>query len=260
MLLYYREFGEPGHQPLVILHGLFGMSDNWVSIAKSISKERFHVFVPDQRNHGRSGHSDIHSYVAMVDDLLEFLDTLDLDYVCLLGHSMGGKTAMQFSVDYPERVRKLVVADISPAASTHGDAHRGIIDALLKTDLRPYNSRQEATAALKDIIPSPRLRQFLQKNLYWKDRGSLGWRINLEVVGESLPEIFKPIDSPAPFEKPALFVRGARSDYIPEKDFPLIESLFPRSMIKTLPDAGHWLHAEQPDKFVRETVSFLLGD
>lgn len=256
--LYYREFGEEGLQPLVILHGLFGMSDNWVSFAKNVSEEGFHVFVPDQRNHGRSGHSGIHNYVAMVDDLLEFLDSLALDQVFLLGHSMGGKTAMQFSIDYPERVRKLVVVDISPASGTHGETHRGIIDALLSADFGQYNGRQEAATALKGLIPSQRLRQFLQKNLYWKDRGSLGWRINLEAVRENLHEIFKSIDTPIPFDKPVLFIRGGHSDYIPDRDFPLIVSLFPQARIKTIPGAGHWLHAEQPDEFLRELLFFLM--
>ncbi len=257
MELFYREFGEEGLQPLVILHGLFGMSDNWVSLARQMAEEGYHVFVPDQRNHGRSGHSEVFNYPAMVDDLLEFMDDRELFGVHLLGHSMGGKTSMQFAFDYPERVRKLAVADISPAASSHGATHVNIIDALLKVDLGQHESRQEVAAVLRNILSNPRLREFLQKNLYWKDRSNLGWRINFVAVRENLGEIFRPIESPEAFDKPVLFIRGGQSDYVPDADIPLIESLFPQAKVKTLPGASHWLHAEAPEDFLREVLYFL---
>ncbi len=243
--------------PLVILHGLFGMSDNWVSIAKSLAEEGFQVFVPDQRNHGRSGHSHIHNYEAMVDDLLEFLDARELGAISLLGHSMGGKTAMQFVADYPERVQKLVVADISPSASTHGSSHVAIIDRLLKIDLSGSASRQDVAGHMKDVISNPRLRQFLQKNLYWKDRASLGWRINLEAIRDNLEEIFRPVEAAESFDKPALFIRGGLSDYIPDEDIVRIEEMFPQARVKTIPGASHWLHAEEPEMFFREVTYFL---
>jgi len=257
MELFYRTYGEEGQQPLVILHGLFGMSDNWTSIAKHIAEEGFEVFVPDQRNHGRSGHSRIHNYEAMVDDLLEFLDARELHKVSLLGHSMGGKTAMQFAFDYPERVQKLLVADISPSASTHGSTHVTIIDRLLDINLSAFSSRREVMQHMQQAIANPRLRQFLQKNLYWKDRASLGWRINLEAIRENLEEIFRPVETDAPFDKPALFIRGGESDYVPDEDIPQIEKLFPQAKISTISGASHWLHAEEPGKFQRETIYFL---
>jgi len=255
--LYYREFGERGDQPLVLLHGLFGMSDNWYSIARNIAEEGYYILVPDQRNHGRSGHSNIHNYPAMVDDLLEFLDEQELEQTCLLGHSMGGKTSMQFAFDYPERVQKLIVADMSPALSERGDIHAGIIDTLLQLDLSAFDGRQEVAEAMKDQITNARLRHFLQKNLYWKDRGSLGWRVNLEAIRENLNEIFLPVETAAPFEKPVLFIRGGRSDYVPDDDIPLIEELFPQAKVRTLPGASHWLHAEDPDGFTAEVLYFL---
>lgn len=251
---YYRNFGEEGAQPLIILHGLFGMSDNWVSIGKHIAEEGFHVLIPDQRNHGRSGHSDVFNYPAMVDDLLEFMDSFEMENTLLLGHSMGGKTAMQFAFDYPEKVDKLAVVDISPSASEHGNTHAWIIDALMQLDLDQFSGRQEVTEALRDIISNPRLRQFLQKNLYWKDRGHLGWRMNLQAIRNNLEEVFKPVESPDPFDKPALFLRGGASDYVPDADIPLIEKLFPLAKVKTIENGSHWLHTEYPEAFTKEIV------
>ena len=257
MELYYRTYGESGQPPMVILHGLFGMSDNWATIAKSIAEEGFEVFVPDQRNHGRSGHSNIHNYEAMVDDLLEFLDAREFEKIALLGHSMGGKTAMQFSFDYPERVQKLIVADISPSASTHGSTHVTIIDRLIDIDLSRFSSRRDVMEHMKEVISNPRLRQFLQKNLYWKDRASLGWRINFDAIRNNLEEIFRPVEADEDFDKPVLFLRGEASDYVPDEDVPRIEEMFPQVKIKTISGASHWLHAEQPEQFLREVNYFL---
>ena len=257
MELFYREYGDAGSLPLVILHGLFGMSDNWVSIGRRIADEGFRVVIPDQRNHGRSGHSSVHNYEAMVDDLLEFIDEQGLEKICLLGHSMGGKTAMQFALDYPERIGKLVVADISPMASRHGDNHKSIINALLKLDLKQFADRQDALNAMQPIITNARLRQFLQKNLYWKDRGNLGWRMNLEAIRDNLSEIFKGVESFSPLNLPVLFLRGGASDYILDEHIPKIRSMFPQATVRTIDGASHWLHAEKPDQFVKEALFFL---
>ena len=257
MELFYREYGDAGSLPLVILHGLFGMSDNWVSIGRRIADEGLRVVIPDQRNHGRSGHSSVHNYEAMVDDLLEFIDEQGLEKICLLGHSMGGKTAMQFALDYPERIGKLVVADISPMASRHGDNHKSIINALLKLDLKQFADRQDALNAMQPIITNARLRQFLQKNLYWKDRGNLGWRMNLEAIRDNLSEIFKGVESFSPLNLPVLFLRGGASDYILDEHIPKIRSMFPQATVRTIDGASHWLHAEKPDQFVKEALFFL---
>ena len=242
---------------MVVLHGLFGMSDNWVSIGRRIADEGFRVFIPDQRNHGRSGHSSIHNYEAMVDDLVEFLDDQALENINLLGHSMGGKTAMQFAFDYPERVSKLIVADISPLASRHGENHKRIIGSLLKLDLEQFESRQEAMEAMQASIQNDRLRQFLQKNLYWQDRSNLGWRMNLESIHNNLPEIFREVESFTKLEMPVLFLRGGASDYIMDEHIPEIRKMFPQAVIRTIEGASHWLHAEKPDPFVKEVLFFL---
>ena len=242
---------------MLILHGLFGMSDNWVSIARRIAEEDFHVFVPDQRNHGRSGHSAIHNYEAMVDDLLEFLDERGFEKTSLVGHSMGGKTVMQFAFDYPERVNKLLVADIGPLPSSHGEMHKTIIGSLLRLDLKQFDSRQDALEAMGSIISNDRLRMFLQKNLYWKDRANLGWRMNLEAIRDNMPEVFRGIESIQPYDKPVLFLRGGASDYVKDEHFPAIRELFPQATLRTIEGASHWLHAEKPDAFVKEALFFL---
>ena len=257
MELFYREFGEPADKPLIILHGLFGMSDNWMSIARQLSEQGRYVLLPDQRNHGRSGHSSVFNYTSMVDDLLEFMDAREVEKSCLLGHSMGGKTAMQFSLDYPDRTEKLIVADMSPGRSSHGSAHTSIIDALLEVGVENYSSRKELTRDLAGVITNKKLRMFLQKNLYRKDKSGLGWRINLEAIRENLDEVFSPVNSNATFEKDVLFIRGGISDYLPIEDFDLIKKIFPSAEIKTIDGASHWLHADRPEEFIKEVKTFL---
>lgn len=252
MELYFQHFGKG--QPLIILHGLFGMSDNWISLARQMAVNHS-VYVVDQRNHGRSRHHQVFNYAAMVDDLLEFMDRHQLESAHLLGHSMGGKTVMQFAFDYPERVEKLVVADISPVAYNY--KHYLLIEAMLSVDMARFGSRSQVEAELEKLIDNPRTRQFLLKNLYWKDRSSLGWKANLEVIQENLPEVFRAIESPLPFPKPTLFVRGGDSEYLQDTHLPLIQSLFPQSVVKTIPGASHWLHADEPEMFLELVMSFL---
>lgn len=257
MELFYREFGSPDNKPLIILHGLFGMSDNWMTIARALADRGMYVLVPDQRNHGRSGHSDVFNYTALVDDLYGFMDDRGLESSFLLGHSMGGKTAMQFSLDYPERSDGLIVADISPAESSHGRAQTLIIDSLLKIGVENYENRREVDRALAGIIENDRLRMFLQKNLYHKDKSSLGWRINLKAVRDNLDEVFSPVHHSLPFDKKVLFIRGDRSDYVPDDDLGLIKEIFPKSRVSTIKGAGHWLHAEKQDEFLKEVYGFM---
>ncbi len=257
MELFYQEYGDRDSSPIVILHGLFGMSDNWVTIGRRMAEENFNVFIPDQRNHGRTGHSSVHNYEAMVDDLLGFLDDKGIQKVSLLGHSMGGKTIMQFASDYPERVSKMVVADIGPMASRHGENHKSIISALLKLDLKSFDNRRDAVEAMKHLIKNDSLRHFLLKNLYWKDRGNLGWRINLEAIHDNLQEIFRGVEPYAPLEIPVLFLRGGASDYVQDSHMPEILKSFPQAILRTLAGASHWLHAEKPDDFIREVLFFL---
>jgi esterase len=252
MQLFHQHYGE-GH-PLIILHGLFGMSDNWVSHARRLADD-FSVYAIDQRNHGRSGRHQVFNYTAMADDLLEFMETYNIDSAHMIGHSMGGKTVMQFALEYPARVDKLIVADIS--ADEYNHRHDILIETMLSVDLSRYSSRAEVEKELEKTIPDMAVRLFLLKNLYWKDRTSLGWKANLEVILENLPEIFRAIDSPVPFAKPTLFIRGSNSPYIQQKHIPRIKNLFPHSFIETIEGASHWLHAEKPDEFYQLTLNFL---
>jgi len=254
MELHYNEFGSG--QPLIILHGLFGMSDNFASIAGELSRN-YRVFTVDQRNHGRSGHSAVFNYEAMSDDLLSFLDQRGLESAHLLGHSMGGKTVMQFAFDYPEKVDRLIVADISPARRSGNDQHKNLIDIMLGVNLENYDSRVKVAYALEDQVSSFRVRQFLLKNLFWKDRSSLGWRLNLEVIRDNLQEIFREINPSGTFDKPALFLRGELSDYIRELDLEQIKKMFPKVEFETIAGGTHWLHADNPDDFIAAVRKFL---
>lgn len=254
MELNYKETGSG--QPLIILHGLFGMSDNFASIASELSRD-YRVFLVDQRNHGRSGHSPVFNYEAMSDDLRDLMEMQGLSSAHLLGHSMGGKTVMQFAFDHPEKVDRLIVADISPAARTSNDQHQNLIDIMLELDLEKFDSRVQVAYALEDKVPSFRVRQFLLKNLYWKDRSSLGWRLNLEVIRENLQEVFRAIDPAGTFGKPTLFLRGELSDYIQEKDVEIIKKMFPKAGFETIARGTHWLHADNPDDFIIAIQNFL---
>ncbi len=256
MELFHRTYGNPGQPALCILHGLFGSSDNWVSFGKQFAAGGFFVCIPDLRNHGRSGRSNLHGYEAMSDDLLELMDALPLPSAHLLGHSMGGKLAMQFSFDHPERVQKLVVADISPAAS-HQTHHQGLINLLLSIDAEAQASRKTVETQLTERIRQPRLVAFLMKNLYWKDRSTLGWRVELEVIRDNLSEIFRPVTPPMPSQKEALFIRGGDSPYVPDGDLGLIRQIFPKAAVETIPGATHWLHADKPAEFGQAVLHFL---
>jgi pimeloyl-ACP methyl ester carboxylesterase len=256
MKLFHREIKGPG-SPLLILHGLFGMSDNWQSFARSAAATR-HIVLIDQRNHGRSPHSDEFSYPAMADDLLELMDDLHLRQADLLGHSMGGKTVMELATRHPDRVQHLIVADIGPKA--YPLHHEYLIDAMESLPLAQLKSRPEAEKMLEAKVYDPGVRQFLLKNLYWEEDSRLAWRFNLKVIKSKLEEVGKPLPAERVFEGPTLFLRGGKSHYILDDDLMDLRQHFPRAVVETIPQAGHWLHAEQPDAFYKAVVGFLDGN
>ncbi|UKN01109.1 alpha/beta fold hydrolase [Paracrocinitomix mangrovi] len=252
MKLHYRTIGEG--KPLFILHGLFGSSDNWQTLGKKFG-EYFKVYFVDQRNHGHSPHSDEFDYDLMVEDFHELVEDLGENNINILGHSMGGKTAIGFAAKYPELIDKMIVADISHKG--YPMHHDIIIEGLESLDLDTIKSRTEADQELAKKIDNWGVRQFLLKNLYWKEKGQLAWRINLPVLVEQMPNIISEI----PFETidtDTLFIRGAKSNYILESDYDEIHHKFPFSKIHTLDDAGHWVHAESPDEFYDAVMRFLL--
>lgn len=253
MILHSRILGEG--IPFVILHGFLGSGDNWKSLGNQFAEAGYQVHLVDQRNHGHSFHAEDFSYEVMANDLLKYLAHHHISECILLGHSMGGKTAMEFATSYPEKVLKLLVADIGPKA--YPQHHQDILKALSLLDFEKLKSRGEADKLLSEYIPDMGTRQFLLKNLYWKEKGRLGLRINLPILSEKINEVGKALSSASVFEKPTLFLKGARSGYIEVMDELLIHKQFPKAQIVTISKAGHWLHAENPSEFHQNVVKFL---
>ena len=253
MILHYQEYGTG--QPLVILHGLLGSLDNWHTLSRAFASS-FRVLAVDQRNHGRSPHSDVFSYDAMAEDLTELLDHLKIPSVRLLGHSMGGKTAMQFALSNPSRVDKLIVVDIAPRE--YPRLHDEILDAFASVDVSAATSRQQVDDALSKRIPDFAVRQFLMKNLTRDSAGAFTWKANLHSIGKNYAEIAREIASEVRFSGPTLFVKADRVDYVLDSDAPMIKKLFPNAQIVGV-DAGHWIHAEAPTVFADIVMSFLHG-
>ena len=255
MILHSNSIGKGF--PFVILHGFLGMGDNWKTLGKQFAALGYQVHLVDQRNHGRSFHDNAFNYTVMADDLKKYCDHHQIEHMHLLGHSMGGKTAMFFAMRYPEYVSKLVVADIAPRA--YDARHSDILNALkqLSDRLGNLTSRKEADEFLTTLIPDLGTRQFLLKNLYWQQPGRLGFRANLPVVTKNAIQVGEEIPLDKEYNKAALFLRGSRSDYIIEKDYDQIHKCFSKSEIHTVSDAGHWLHAENPKDFYKEVINFL---
>ncbi len=254
MQLFFRTYGEG--QPLIIIHGLFGMSDNWVTHAKILA-ENFKVYIPDMRNHGQSGHSDTINYNLMADDLLNFILEHDIVNPIIMGHSMGGKIAMQFAFDYPDKLSKLIVIDISLKEYTHSDFNYQLIYALLAIDFTKTKSRKEIETQLDQTIRNERIRMFLMKNLYWTAEKTLAWRFNLKDIFNNMDALFDEIQSKKQFNKPCLIIRGGQSDYILDQDFLVLQKNFPYAILKTIPNAGHWVQADEPKLFMDVLNEFL---
>lgn len=253
MKLHYKKYGE-GSKTLIILHGLFGSLDNWQSLGKRFG-ESYTTYIIDQRNHGKSPHHDIHNYQEMSSDLNEFMDNINVDEAYIIGHSMGGKTAMQFSIEHPHRVIKMIVVDIAP--KYYAPHHQDIISALESIDFTIQNDRKLVQEKISAQITNPGVIQFLMKGLTWITKDQLGWKFNLKVLSAQIENIGEKLTGHAYFTNPTLFVRGENSDYITEDDIDLIEEAFPMAQYATIENAGHWLHAENPNQFFDEVITFL---
>lgn len=254
MKLFYRKYGEG--KPVIILHGLFGLSDNWVSHGKRLSNH-FSVYLLDLRNHGQSPHSPTFNYHAMADDLHEFVRENKLDNPVIIGHSMGGKVAMNFALQYPNMIERLVVIDISPTKYPDRDAHFEIISAMMSINFEAINKREEVYEILETSIPSEKIRLFIMKNLYRKTRHSFDWRLNLNAINNNMDNVFAGIESDGTNNLPALFIRGSLSDYIKTEDEKTIRDYFPNAEIKTIEGVGHWVHAEAPSELCDLLSTFL---
>lgn len=254
MVLNSNILGKGNKQVFVILHGFLGMGDNWKTHGKNLSESGFEVHLVDQRNHGSSFWDNTFNYDVLAEDLKRYCETHGLLNIILLGHSMGGKTAMLFASKYPELVSKLIVADISPRFyPIHHDA---ILEGLSALDFNLLKSRGDAEEALSHYIKDLGIRQFLLKNLYWIEKGKLGLRINLEVLKNEIAEVGEALPSYAQFKKDTLFLKGDRSEYIGIDDENIIKNHFPEAKIVTIKNAGHWLHAENPEDFFSRVLSF----
>lgn len=250
--LVFDEFGDPGHKPLIILHGFFASSRNWRLVAQRLAA-KFHVYVPDLRNHGASPHHPFMDYPSMAQDLLRFVEGLNLDTVSLLGHSMGGKVSMWFALNNPHKVDKLMVADIAPVSYQHN--FDNTIGALKMLPLEDINNRKQAEILLAAAIPDLSFRQFLLQNLMMKD-DSYYWRVDLDIFHQMSPHIaaFPDTVHVTPFAGKALFIKGGDSNLVKPED---IYGLFPNAVISILANAGHWLHVQQPDAFTSVVGDFL---
>ena len=252
MRLHFKASGQG--KPLVILHGLFGSLDNWLGVAPKLA-EHVHVFVVDLRNHGQSPHSAEMNYSLMAGDVAKFFDAHGLVEAVVMGHSLGGKVAMQFALTHPERVAKLIVSDMAPRA--YEPSHAKLIAALQSLELSAFETRHQIEDALVKDIPSLAVRRFLLKNLGRDAAGLLTWKINLSAIAENYPVLGEAIHSARPFPKPSLFIRGGKSDFIRAEDEPMIRQLFPQVDLQTIEGAAHWVHADQPEEFTSRVLKFL---
>ena len=266
MKLFYRETGKG--IPVIILHGLYGCSDNWMYISRKLS-EKYRVIAVDCRNHGNSPHAQTHTYPEMVTDLAWLFSDLEIEKAHVLGHSMGGKLAMAFAADYPEKIISLTVVDIapknymdSPASEIHYTLHKNILDTLLNLDLKTYTSRKEIENQIKAAISYDFIRGFILKNLKRVGK-DFEWKINLKVLRDNLDHILLGVDI-SDFEDrlpmtnyPVLFIRGGLSDYIKEEDFQLIRKMYPEAIITTIEGTTHYLPTEKPDELIECFVKFL---
>ncbi|MEP2937663.1 MAG: alpha/beta fold hydrolase [Gilvibacter sp.] len=252
-ILHAKVIGEGS--PLVILHGFLGMGDNWKSLGNRFATDGHQVHLVDQRNHGRSFHNAEFSYELMAQDVKRYCEANALEQIAVIGHSMGGKTAMQLAVTHPDLVNKLVVADIAP--KLYPEHHHEILKGMFGVFNADLASRSQADAILSQYVKEAGVRQFLLKNLYWKDKQTLGLRVNLPALSDHYKEVGKPLDSSALYKGQSLFLRGDRSGYIEDQDQLLIKKHFPDSRLLTVSNAGHWLHAENPEEFYQNVIDFL---
>jgi esterase len=254
MQLFFRKIGETG-PPIVILHGVFGSADNWATIQKHIAEAGYTSYALDARNHGRSPWSDDFSYEIMADDLMKFVDSQVLINPIIIGHSMGGKVAMQFAMKYPEAFSKLIVVDIAP--KFYPSHHGHILQAFNLIDLTLYNSRNEVDAEFAKFVPDFGERQFLMKNLGRNENNAFEWKINVPVLSREIYQIGGEMTDVKTVVKPTLFIKGERSPYIEEEDFSAIKSIFMNAQIETVEGAGHWVQAEKPKEFLEIILKFL---
>lgn len=252
MKLFHKEFGSG--KPLIILHGLFGFSDNWQSHAKHLSSY-YRVILFDLRNHGRSPWRNTHNYEVMAADVAESLKGLGVNNGNFIGHSMGGKVLMHLALNDSSYIDKMIVVDMG--IKSYPMHHQDVINAIQSVNLENITARSQVNEFLKPMLSDEGLRQFLLKNLYWKEKGVLAWRMNIEVLIDRMSDVLSALPA-SEVVKETLFIRGGLSNYILDEDIDAIENQFLNSNIITIDKAGHWVHAEAPEEFTQSILSFLL--
>jgi pimeloyl-ACP methyl ester carboxylesterase len=266
MKLFFRKYGIG--PPLFILHGLYGSSDNWVTVAKSLS-ESFSVFLPDLRNHGKSPHSEEHDYDSMSQDIFDLIQELKIKKIFLAGHSMGGKVAVNFAMKWPEKINSLIIIDISPFRSSDTGRkfykeHKNILETILSADLSKIRSRSEAEAVLAKTIESEKTRDFILKNLQRTGEKTFIWKMNVKSLYDNLEKIVDGLplhvaDSETVTGFPVTFIKGENSEYLSAGDINAIQKLFPVAEMITVKNAGHWINAERPDAIIEILLNQLKG-
>ncbi len=252
MNLFFRKIGEG--KPLVILHGVFGSSDNLYTVSKTLAEHNLAVYMLDARNHGQSPHASEFNYEVMARDLIGFLEQQNLRNPVIMGHSMGGKTVMQFA-QLSDNFEKLIVVDIAPRFyPTH---HQHIIDGLGAIPIQSIQSRKEAEDIFSDYVSDFGERQFILKNIYRTDEGGFDWRINVPVITKEIYQVGAEIESERLIDKPVLFIRGSESSYITDEDFSQIKKGYPQARMVTIDGANHWVHATRPKEFVETVLEFI---
>lgn len=249
----YKKFGRG--DAVIIMHGLLGMLDNWQTFAKSLAEE-YEVFTIDLRNHGKSFHTSEMDYPLMAGDLLKFMDKHQIDRPSVLGHSMGGKVAMQFALEHPDRVERLMVADISPQKYSGG--HEEIFEALMSVDPEKAGNRSEIEEFLISRLKNRAIVLFLMKNLSRSKKGGFMWKPNLPAILDNYQNILSEIKSDERFPNKTLFLKGGKSEYITDESQKIIDHMFPQNSLKVIPKAGHWIHAEAPKETLRLVREFLV--
>ncbi len=264
MKLFHRIYGNG--PPLIILHGLYGSSDNWVTIARNLS-DSFTVILPDQRNHGQSPHSEIHDYDSMRDDLFELMNDLGIKRFFLAGHSMGGKTAISFALKWPEMLNGLLIADISPFTTENTQnsihtKHSVILNAVLSLDLKKVTNRKDVESLLSLKIPSEKERGLILKNLERTSEKKFSWKLNAQSLSKNLEKIMAGVERPSDYNRqitgfPIIFLKGGNSEYIPKNDYNDILKVFPAAEIIEITGAGHWIQVDKPEeveKYIRRLL------
>ena len=256
MELNYRQYSETG-VPLLVLHGLFGSLSNWGWHSRQLA-EQYAVYGVDLRNHGDSPHSDRLDYQVMAEDVRELIVRLGLKSCCIVGHSMGGKVAMQLALIFPDLVEKLVVIDIAPVSYPEdADGHMNVLDGMDAVKLDVIKSRAEAEVTLKDYISEEATRKFLLTNLLRNKEGLFEWRLHKGSIRENYVNLRAELIATMSFSKPTLFVKGSLSPYIKPEHEAQIQKFFPTASVKLIMNAGHWLHAEKPQALHKILLEFL---